>query len=180
MIVRGDLLAAGRLLRPFFIDEHQLRKRVWAATTVLALLSVANTSLQVLITYLQRDFSTALATRETAAFHACLWKFVGVLAFACPFMAFAGWAQMAFVLWWREWMTTHLALKYFDGVAYFTIAAKAGIDNPDERITDDVRTFTANVVLQDPRALHARAHMRACMRARLISPSAFSRRSSTC
>ena len=43
---------------------------------------------------------------------------------------------------WREWMTTELARQYYSDQAYYKIEIDREIDNPDQRITEDVAAFT--------------------------------------
>nr|MCU0547603.1 ABC transporter ATP-binding protein/permease [Oscillatoriaceae cyanobacterium Prado104] len=45
-------------------------------------------------------------------------------------------------LYWREWMTNKFLDKYFHDRAYYEINSHKEIDNPDQRISEDVRSFT--------------------------------------
>src|SRR5437588_588918 len=44
---------------------------------------------------------------------------------------------------WREWMTRRLAGRFLSDERRARLLARTDIDNPDQRITEDVRTFTA-------------------------------------
>jgi putative ATP-binding cassette transporter len=43
---------------------------------------------------------------------------------------------------WREWLTQRLLDRYLAGGTYRRIAVRQDIDNPDQRITEDVKNFT--------------------------------------
>lgn len=42
---------------------------------------------------------------------------------------------------WRQWMTARLMALYLSDRAYLRLMARPDIDNPDQRITEDVKTF---------------------------------------
>jgi ABC-type uncharacterized transport system fused permease/ATPase subunit len=44
---------------------------------------------------------------------------------------------------WREWMSTELARQYYTNRTYYKIESDPTIDNPDQRITEDVTAFTS-------------------------------------
>ena len=41
-------------------------------------------------------------------------------------------------------MAQHLIKRYFNNRAYYRLRGSASIDNPDQRISEDVRNFTIN------------------------------------
>jgi putative ATP-binding cassette transporter len=47
---------------------------------------------------------------------------------------------------WRDWLTRHLVGLYLSGDMFDRISAKKSIDNPDQRIAEDVRTFTSTLL----------------------------------
>ena len=44
---------------------------------------------------------------------------------------------------WREWMTDRCLQLYSSNRVYYNLERGSEIDNPDQRITEDVRSFTA-------------------------------------
>ena len=40
---------------------------------------------------------------------------------------------------WREWMTNEFTTDYFKDRSFYQVQAGALVDNPDQRITNDVR-----------------------------------------
>jgi len=43
---------------------------------------------------------------------------------------------------WRRWLTQNFLGSYFGHRAYYELNANAQIDNPDQRIAEDINTFT--------------------------------------
>ena len=51
-------------------------------------------------------------------------------------------SEQTLALLWREWMAQHLIKRYFNNRAYYRLRGSESIDNPDQRISEDVRNFT--------------------------------------
>jgi putative ATP-binding cassette transporter len=47
---------------------------------------------------------------------------------------------------WRGWLTRHLIGRYLSGHAYYRLNSRADVDNPDQRIAEDVRNFTTTTL----------------------------------
>ena len=43
---------------------------------------------------------------------------------------------------WREWLTDEFLKKYFTNRSYYEMESQAQVDNPDQRIMEDIRSFT--------------------------------------
>jgi putative ATP-binding cassette transporter len=61
---------------------------------------------------------------------------------AVPIYAFYYFVRDKLGLHWRRWLTRRLLGSYFSKRAYYRLNASAEIDNPDQRIAEDIRTFT--------------------------------------
>ena len=134
------------LARPFFVESHPLRRAALLRGAALVALCCVRTGLFVFISYAQRDFSTALSAKNVPNFHAACFKFAGVVCVAAPLFAFYEYFTAAYALLWRNWMTEQLVASYFDGSAFYHLGSRGGIDNPDQRLTDDVRLFVGRSV----------------------------------
>ena len=133
-----------RLGRAFLGTPGQRQAR-WLLGALLAL-CLAVGGLQVLISYAARDFMTALANRDTAAFYHNLWQYLGVFVLAVPVMVFYRYTGDRLSLAWRQWMTEHLVQRYFSHHVYYHLRSSETIDNPDQRISEDVKLFTTDVL----------------------------------
>ncbi len=85
----------------------------------------------------------ALVAKDQAAYNAAFWTSLSVFAFAVLFMPFNIWIRAKAYMHWRKDMTKWVLNKYLAvDRKYYTINGYADIDNPDERIHEDVNEFT--------------------------------------
>ncbi len=127
------------VVRPFFRSEER-----WAAGArfgLLLALLLASSGLNVLNSYVNRDLMTSLAEGRAAAF----WTIAVAQAAVCVILA-ATTATLRFTedrlaVRLREGLTRHLLSVYpEDGLR------GAGIDNPDQRIAEEVKTFATQTL----------------------------------
>ena len=126
--------------KAFFASESRHKARRFAIFLLVLVLSVAG--VQVLMSYVARDFMTAISKKDTTAYWRLLWWYLGTFAVAIPLGAYYRWTEERLGLLWREWMAQHLIKRYFNNRAYYRLRGSASIDNPDQRISEDVRNFT--------------------------------------
>ena len=124
-----------------FLGARGERRGRWLLGAVLAL-SLAVGGVQVVLSYAGRDFVTALATRDVSAFYYRLWIYLATFVLAIPLSVFYRYTQDRMALVWRKWMTEHLVRRYFYNRVYYRLRASKTVDNPDQRIAEDVQTFT--------------------------------------
>jgi putative ATP-binding cassette transporter len=132
------------LAKAFFTGGSKRPARIWFAV-ILALCAAAGV-VQVFISYAMRDFVTALSLRNYHGWVHGLWRFVALCFISVPVGVFYRYAQERLSLVWRRWMTHHLLKRYFFNRAYYRLRASESVDNPDQRISEDVRTFTSGVL----------------------------------
>jgi len=133
-----------RLAKAFVAGDS--RRRAGGLLAALVALSIAVGVAQVLISYAGRDFVSALADRDAGAFYRDLWRYLGTFALAIPIGAFYKFTADRLSLAWRDWMTHHLLRRYFFNRVYYRLRSSPTVDNPDQRIAEDVRLFTTNVL----------------------------------
>jgi vitamin B12/bleomycin/antimicrobial peptide transport system ATP-binding/permease protein len=129
---------------PFFRSEVRWQALAWLAL-LLALL-VAINGLNILNSYVSRDFMTAVATRAAGRFAALALRYAGVFAVTTLVTVCYRFTEERLGLFWRQWLTQHVLHRYLSQHAYYWISARADIDNPDQRIAEDIRTFTATTL----------------------------------
>jgi ABC-type uncharacterized transport system fused permease/ATPase subunit len=47
---------------------------------------------------------------------------------------------------WRSWMTSYYMKRYFENRTFYKIQSQSLIDNPDQRINDDLSAFTGTAL----------------------------------
>ncbi len=142
----GVVIAA--LLIPalaFFAARRQIisRRQQWVLLGLLLLLSLSVSGMNVTISYVGNFFTTALAKREAATFWRFFFVYAGVFVAATPIVVFYSYTQDLLGLRWRDWMTQKFLNQYFGNRAYYEINFERDIDNPDQRISEDIKSFTA-------------------------------------
>ncbi|CAN5839879.1 ABC transporter ATP-binding protein/permease [soil metagenome] len=126
--------------KAFFASER--RRKARGLLFGLLALSLSVGAIQVLMSYAGRDFMTAIANKNPAAYWRNLGLYLGTFALAVPVGVFYRWIEERLALLWREWMAQHLIKRYFNNRAYYRLRGSESIDNPDQRISEDVRNFT--------------------------------------
>ncbi|WAC20638.1 hypothetical protein OVA24_04495 [Luteolibacter sp. SL250] len=139
---RKTLSQFALVTRAFYSSERRRKARI--LFIILILLSLAVGGVQVLMSYAARDFMTAIAERDLRSYWHSLGWYLGSFALAVPIGVFYRWVEERLALLWREWMTQHLLKRYFNNRAYYLLRSSEKIDNPDQRITEDVKNFTTN------------------------------------
>jgi putative ATP-binding cassette transporter len=129
---------------PFFRAEK--RGRALGGCAVLVVLLVTNNGVNVVNSYVGRDFMTALAERHAGRFYLYAGIFAGVFAVSTVLEVFARYAEQWLGLVWREWLTRRLLDRYLAGRTYLRLTGRDDIDNPDERISEAVKSFTATTL----------------------------------
>ena len=64
-----------------------------------------------------------------------------LLLMAVPIFAFYFYVRDTLGIYWRRWLTNRFLESYFSHRQYYELNASAIIDNPDQRIAEDISTF---------------------------------------
>ena len=121
----------------------------WRARGLFALLIIllfALNGLNVLNSYVGRDFITAISTRDSPRFTREAVTYLGVFGASALVGAFYSFSEQRLDLLWRQWLTGRLLVAYLDNKAYYRLSAAGVLTSPDERIAEDVRAFTATTL----------------------------------
>jgi putative ATP-binding cassette transporter len=130
--------------KPFFASP--MRWRAAAALGVMVALLLALNALNVANSYVGRGFITAISQRNRERYLTFAVLYLGVFAASVLAGVLSQFFQDRLALLWREWLTGQFINRYLSGNTFERISAKREIDNPDQRITEDVRTFTTTLL----------------------------------
>ena len=132
--------------------------RVWLVVGVLLLLVVTVVRVNVLFSYFSKDLYNALETAFTGSgaqnelikqsgMHGFWMALVTFSILSAIFIALAMvdlYLMQRFIIAWRVWLTEHLTADWLSGHAYYRARfIDETIDNPDQRIQQDIDVFTA-------------------------------------
>ncbi|MBS1211591.1 MAG: transporter, permease family protein [Proteobacteria bacterium] len=121
------------------------RKATMLFCALLALL-LGVSLFNVVNSYVGRDFMTAIAERDSRGFVLQGTVYVGVFTASTIVAVIYRFTEERLGLVWREWLTRWLVTAYLEDRTYYRLKEHGGIENPDERIADDVRAFTATTL----------------------------------
>lgn len=128
----------------FFIVRKHLRphRQAWSLLAVVLLLSLSVTGINVAFSYIGNYFTNSLVQKnQDLAYLFIAVYFTGFLV-GIPIVAFYSYVQNYMGMRWREWMTKTFLENYFRNRAYYHIEISSEIDNPDQRMMEDIRSFT--------------------------------------
>ena len=133
-----------RITSPLFASERRFGAIAWLTALLLLLFSVSG--LNVVNSYVGRDFMTAISERNPARYGAMAFRYVLVFAASTVVAVSVKFCEERLGLLWRGWLTGHLVDRYLAGRAYYRLMSRGDIDNPDQRISEDVKNFTTQTL----------------------------------
>jgi len=116
--------------------------KAWGLLVLLVLLLLGETGFAVLFNEQTGEFTSALAARNGERFWNAIWLCLGLLIGAVPIYALYYYVRDKLGNHWRRWLTNRFLDSYFRDRHFYELNANAAIDNPDQRIAEDINTFT--------------------------------------
>ena len=143
--VRGDFIPkAWGLITPYWRSEE--RGRAWILLIAVIALSLVSVGISVWINHWYKDFYNALEQKDGAAF----WRLIGYFGL----IAAAGIVGAVYRLYltqmltirWRRWLTEQHFARWLAHKNYYHLEQGGYTDNPDQRISEDLNSFTDNTL----------------------------------
>jgi len=138
---RRDLQITGFGAR--HVTESRFANALVVALVVISQLQVA---INVRLSFFNRDWFNAIQTKDSAAFWSllfgvfCFWAAIYVVSNLVEY-----YTESVLKIRWRRWMTErYYGLWLDDGGLYRTALVGQAADNPDQRISEDVRNFISS------------------------------------
>ena len=149
------------LAKPYYVSEER-----WTARGLLAAIIALNLILvfvNVVFNYWQNDFFNSIQTYNESAVIRLLFLYQFIPGSRLPMPGFCAIAAAAIILSvysfylnqmlqirWRQWATRHYVADWLSDRAYYNISlsnvAGTAVDNPDQRIAEDLRSFTTSTL----------------------------------
>ena len=144
---RAGLLVVACLVVPAAVfacyGRHlRARRRAWTLLAIVLMLSLAVTGINVAFSYIGNYFTNALVKKNQDLAYLFVAVYFGGFLVGIPIVALYSYVQDYLGMRWREWMTGDFLGNYFRDRNYYEIEAEGRIDNPDQRIMEDIRSFT--------------------------------------
>ncbi|WP_159730215.1 ABC transporter ATP-binding protein/permease [Methylosinus sp. Ce-a6] len=135
---RGEVVLRGRPLLA--------TRETWIAVAMivaLVLINQAQVAIGVRLSFIRRDYYTALQEMNASEFWRLFlygftpWAFVAILSAVVEYVV-----QSTLIIRWRKWLTLHYVTRWLGGRRHYAMALAGGAtDNPDQRIAEDVNRF---------------------------------------
>jgi len=126
--------------------QLQGRWKRWAAIALLMLLLLCRTMLDVCQSFVLRNIQNCLRHYEVENFYETVkYRYLTVMALHVIIAGFYRYARMKFARHWRSFLSKFFLKRYLSHQAFYKLDSNSvdtQIDNPDQRITDDVSHFT--------------------------------------
>lgn len=118
-----------------------------AGVALMLLFVLAGVRMNVLFSYWYNGFYTAMQGLDQKGFWFFMQLFALLAAVHVARVLLSTYIRGAFVIHWREWLNEQLVSHWLSGQAYYLGRfAEPAVDNPDQRIQQDVTDFAANTV----------------------------------
>ncbi len=150
---------AWTLARPYFRSEER-----FSAIGLLAIIIALNllmVGFNVVLTYWNRDFFNAIQTYDVKSVVRLIYLFnrspgapypmpgfIEIVGVYILIAVYAFYLNQMLQIRWRQWLTGHFVKNWLSDRAYYhiSLSGSAGsvVDNPDQRIADDLSSFTTS------------------------------------
>jgi putative ATP-binding cassette transporter len=130
--------------KPYWLGDQ--KKKAWTLLLLLIVLMLVETRLAVLLNDQAGEMTSALAAKEGERFWNAVRACLLTLAIAVPVYAFYYYMRDLFANQWRRWLTGRFLDGYLKGRKYYELGSDNEIDNPDQRISEDINTFTGRSI----------------------------------
>ncbi|XP_076947874.1 ABC transporter D family member 2, chloroplastic-like [Bidens hawaiensis] len=129
-----------KIAAPYWFSDDKKQARIRLATVFV--LTLGTTGISVGFNFLGRDFYNALAEKDQARFKKQILYYIGAFAGGIPIFVIRDYARETLALRWRSWMTKYYLEGYLKNQTFYHIQSLSMVDNPDQRIVDDLGSFT--------------------------------------
>ncbi|PMB02673.1 ABC transporter ATP-binding protein [Fischerella thermalis CCMEE 5198] len=129
-----------RIGKPYWLSEKK-----WQAIALLFLLlclSLIGTLVTVVLSLFLGELESSLAAVDSNRFMQAVAIFLGILLIGVPILALKTYLQAQLSLSWRQWLTTYFLNQYLHQRNFYHLTTTSDIDNPDQRIAEDIQNFT--------------------------------------
>ncbi len=151
------------LSRPYFRSEE--KRSAWALLITIVAMNLAMVGMSVVLSYWNNAFYNTFQTKDWNAFVSLLFTyqrtesgllmpgFVYIVTLYIVIAVYARYLQQWLDIRWRRWLTSRFIHEWLSDQAYYRIGLRSagsgaddGTDNPDQRVSEDVRDFVSSTL----------------------------------
>ncbi|PKH27424.1 ABC transporter ATP-binding protein/permease [Pseudomonas fluorescens] len=143
--VRGQFFRrTWAMITPYWRSEE--KGRAWLLLAAVIGLSLFSVAISVWINHWYKDFYNALEKKDTAAFWQLIGYFGGIAAVAILGAVYRLYLTQMLTIRWRAWLTEQHFARWLAHKNYYQLEQGGYTDNPDQRISEDLNTFTSSTL----------------------------------
>ena len=129
-----------------FVSSPQAGGKAKGLSALLIAFLFAINGLNVVNSYVGRDFMTAIENRNHAKFIYEALLYIAVFGASTLLAGLYRFTEETLGLLWRKWATQRAIVTYANRRVYFRLKMAGEIENPDQRIAEDIRAFTTTTI----------------------------------
>lgn len=147
MKVKVDLRGFQRfwtVAKPYWFSEEKWGAISLAILRIAIITAISNVVVQQNIQ--KGEFISSLADLDIARFWQAVLKYLILCLLHAPLISFMYYTGDKLRLFWRNWMTNRFLDRYLSDRTFYDLNSETTIDNPDQRIAEDIRNFCTESV----------------------------------
>ncbi|QQX59789.1 ABC transporter ATP-binding protein/permease [Pseudomonas chlororaphis] len=143
--VRGQFFRrVWEMTTPYWRSEE--KGKAWLLLFAVVALTLFSVAISVWINSWYKDFYNALQKKDEAAFWQLILYFCGIAAVAILAAVYRLYLTQMLTIRWRAWLTEKHFARWLDHKNYYQLEQGGYTDNPDQRISEDLNSFTSNTL----------------------------------
>ena len=127
----------------WFSKDRRLGVKLLVCVSVLSGAGIAAGAYS---SYLNRDSTNALVGKHLSHFYHLMWLWVAVNAVGVVVKVLGLYLGSYLYIEWREWLTHYFTDAGFAHRTFYRMGLLGTVDNPDQRISDDISSFVASTL----------------------------------
>jgi hypothetical protein len=129
-----------RLIKPYWTSEE--RFMAWLLLGAVIVLTLAMVYMNVQFNYWNNDFYNALQEKDKASFWRLMGRFTLLATIYIVMAVYAFYLNQMLQIRWRRWLTDSYLNQWLSDRAYYRLQLSGNpADNPDQRISEDLKIF---------------------------------------
>ncbi|MBC8007171.1 MAG: ABC transporter ATP-binding protein/permease [Prolixibacteraceae bacterium] len=129
-----------RLIKPFWTSEE--RFMAWLLLGAVITLTLAMVYMNVQFNYWNNDFYNAIQEKDKASFWRLMGRFTLLATIYIAMAVYAFYLNQMLQIRWRRWLTDSYLNQWLSDRAYYRLQLSGNpADNPDQRISEDLKIF---------------------------------------
>lgn len=143
--VRGQFFRrVWQMVTPYWRSEE--KGKAWTLLIAVIALSLISVGISVWFNTWYKDFYNALQKKDEAAFWQLILYFCAIAAVAIVGAVYRLYLTQMLTIRWRAWLTEKHFARWLGDKNYYQLEQGGYTDNPDQRISEDLNSFTSNTL----------------------------------